>query len=40
MECDDPEFIALRNSSLDFANKFHLVGECGKLAPTQAGKTA
>jgi uncharacterized protein YjbI with pentapeptide repeats len=35
MECDDPEFIALRNSGLDFANKFHRVGECGRLVPKQ-----
>ena len=31
MECDDAEFIAARNSILDFANQFHRVEECGKL---------
>ena len=29
--CDDPEFISARNQILPFANKFHRVGECGKL---------
>jgi uncharacterized protein YjbI with pentapeptide repeats len=25
MECDDPDFIRIRNGMLDFANRFHLV---------------
>jgi hypothetical protein len=29
--CDDPEYIAARNSILDFANQFHRVAECGRL---------
>ena len=31
MQCDDPEFLAMRNSILPFANQFHRVGECGRL---------
>ena len=31
MECDDPDFIKVRNSILDFANRFHRVEECGRL---------
>ena len=31
MQCDDAEYIKMRNSILDFANQFHRVGECGKL---------
>ena len=29
--CDDPEFTSARKQILPFANKFHRVGECGKL---------
>ena len=29
--CDDAEYIAARNSILDFANQFHRVEECGRL---------
>ena len=29
--CDDSEYLAVRNSLIDFANQFHRVGECGKL---------
>ena len=31
MQCDDADYIKMRNSILDFANQFHRVGECGKL---------
>ncbi|MEE1492952.1 MAG: pentapeptide repeat-containing protein [Massilioclostridium sp.] len=31
MQCDDAEFISMRNSILDFANQFHRVEECGRL---------
>jgi uncharacterized protein YjbI with pentapeptide repeats len=33
MECDDEEFIALRNSMINFANRFHRIytGDCNKL---------
>lgn len=31
MQCDDEEYIQMRNSILDFANQFHRAGECGKL---------
>jgi len=31
MQCDDPEFITVRNAMLPFANKFHRVKECGRL---------
>lgn len=31
MQCDDKEFIKMRNSILSFANKFHRVDECGVL---------
>ena len=31
MQCDDPEYVKMRNSILDFANQFHRVGECGEL---------
>ena len=31
MQCDDSEFISIRNSILDFANQFHRVEECGRL---------
>jgi hypothetical protein len=40
MQCDDAEYIAMRNSILSFANQFHRVDECGVLreigAPTEA----
>ncbi len=35
MQCDDAEYIAIRNSILDFANQFHRVGECGELEPIE-----
>ena len=31
IQCDDADYIKMRNSILDFANKFHRVCECGKL---------
>ena len=31
MQCDDADYIKMRNSILDFANQFHRVNECGKL---------
>ena len=31
MQCDDADYIKMRNSILDFANQFHRVCECGKL---------
>lgn len=31
MQCSDSEYIKMRNSILDFANKFHRVNECGHL---------
>ena len=33
--CDDPGYIKARNAILDFANGFHRVKECGKLAPME-----
>jgi hypothetical protein len=31
MQCEDPEFIKMRNILLPFANQFHRVNECGAL---------
>lgn len=31
IQCDDADYIKMRNSILDFANQFHRAGECGKL---------
>ena len=31
MQCEDEEYIKMRNSILEFANQFHRVGECGTL---------
>lgn len=31
MQCDDEEYIKMRNSILAFANQFHKVNECGRL---------
>jgi hypothetical protein len=33
MQCDDPDFIKVRNLLIPFANQFHRVKECGKLEP-------
>jgi uncharacterized protein YjbI with pentapeptide repeats len=38
MECDDPDFIRVRDSALDFANRFHRVEECGRLLPAAGEK--
>jgi hypothetical protein len=35
MQCEDEEFIRLRNLLLPFANQFHRVKECGKLLPIE-----
>ena len=31
MQCDDEEYMKMRDSILGFANQFHRVGECGML---------
>ena len=31
LQCDDADYIKMRNSILDFANQFHRVNEWGKL---------
>ena len=31
MQCDDAEYVKMRNSILGFANQFHRVDECGEL---------
>ena len=31
LQCDDADYIKMRNSILGFANQFHRVNECGKL---------
>ena len=31
LQCDDAEYIKMRNSILGFANEFHRVDECGEL---------
>jgi hypothetical protein len=31
LQCDDADYIKMRNSILDFANQFHRVRECGEL---------
>ena len=33
MQCEDEEYIKMRNSILAFANQFHRVDECGHLDP-------
>ncbi|MDR1398637.1 MAG: hypothetical protein LBJ41_01765 [Treponema sp.] len=38
MDCDDPEFIKVRNNLLDFANKFHRAQECGSLREINGDK--
>jgi hypothetical protein len=37
MQCDDSEYIKMRNALLPFANQFHRVNECGKLEPIAEG---
>lgn len=31
MQCDDADYVKMRNSILSFANQFHRVDECGEL---------
>ena len=31
MQCDDADYVKMRNSILGFANQFHRVDECGEL---------
>jgi hypothetical protein len=38
MQCDDSEYIRLRNLLLPFANQFHRVDECGVLEPIEEKK--
>ena len=35
MQCDDAEFVKMRNSILGFANQFHRAYECGVLEPIE-----
>ena len=35
IQCDDADYIKMRNSILDFANQFHRVDECGKLEESE-----
>ena len=35
MQCDDEEYIKMRNSILGFANQFHRADECGALKPIE-----
>ena len=39
MQCDDEEYIKMRNSILGFANQFHRVDECGILEEVEVEKT-
>ena len=38
MQCDDAEYIKMRNSILDFANQFHRVDECGTLEKREVSR--
>ena len=43
LDCDDPEYKAVREAMKDFANKFHRVEECGEITDEktkEAGKHA
>ena len=31
LDCDDPEYLEARKAIAEFANKFHLVEECGRI---------
>ena len=31
LDCDDPEYLAMREALKDFANQFYRVDECGKI---------
>ena len=35
MQCDDEEYLKMRDSILEFANQFHRVDECGRLNPQE-----
>ena len=35
LDCEDPDYIAARNSIIAFANTFHRVNECGRLEPKE-----
>jgi hypothetical protein len=35
MQCDDEEYIKIRNFALPLANQFHRIKECGELAPIE-----
>ena len=35
MQCDDADYIKMRNSILGFANQFHRVDECGELEESE-----
>ena len=35
MQCDDEEYLKMRDSILGFANQFHRVDECGRLNPQE-----
>ena len=35
MQCDDEDFIKIKNFALGFANQFHRVNECGELMPIE-----
>ena len=37
LQCDDADYIKMRNSILDFANQFHRVDECGELEERDIG---
>jgi hypothetical protein len=39
MKCEDPEAIAMQDSLIPFANKFHRAEELGLLLPSGSGKT-
>ena len=35
MQCDDEEYLKMRDSVLGFANQFHRFDECGRLNPQE-----
>ena len=36
LDCDDPEVVAAQNALIPLANRFHRVGECGRLKPKES----
>ena len=40
LDCEDAEFITMRNSILDFANQFHRADECGLLQANEPAPSA